>query len=278
MRKNYSLSLLVAKIFLSLRLKSRNAVHGTLDEWLSQWSAKPCTAVRIRQVPLKSTSDFSEVFSFGYICMADNFLEKRQERYNADAAKGQRKQQFSLAAILKRSRSCRAYDAAFIVRADQLRRIVAVNTMTPSSRNRQALRFRLVFSNEAQMVLPHIRLGSALPGCKLPPLGNEPNAYIVVCTTVEPSPSLYIDLGISVQSMLLQAAEMGLNGICIASFDADAVSKALSLPLLPLAVIAVGRGVEKYSLVDISPNDSRDYYRKDGIHYIPKLRLDDLII
>ena len=24
---------------------------GTLDEWLSQWSAKPCTAVRIRQVP-----------------------------------------------------------------------------------------------------------------------------------------------------------------------------------------------------------------------------------
>ena len=26
---------------------------GTLDEWLSQWSAKPCTAVRIRQVPQK---------------------------------------------------------------------------------------------------------------------------------------------------------------------------------------------------------------------------------
>ena len=27
---------------------------GTLDEWLSQRSAKPCTAVRIRQVPLES--------------------------------------------------------------------------------------------------------------------------------------------------------------------------------------------------------------------------------
>ena len=27
--------------------------NGTLDEWLSQWSAKPCTAVRIRQVPQK---------------------------------------------------------------------------------------------------------------------------------------------------------------------------------------------------------------------------------
>ena len=26
---------------------------GSLDEWLSQWSAKPCTAVRIRQEPQK---------------------------------------------------------------------------------------------------------------------------------------------------------------------------------------------------------------------------------
>ena len=30
---------------------------GTLDEWLSQRSAKPCTAVRIRQVPQESLND-----------------------------------------------------------------------------------------------------------------------------------------------------------------------------------------------------------------------------
>ena len=30
---------------------------GSLDEWLSQWSAKPCTAVRIRQEPLKARKD-----------------------------------------------------------------------------------------------------------------------------------------------------------------------------------------------------------------------------
>ena len=28
---------------------------GTLDEWLSQRSAKPCTAVRIRQVPQRAS-------------------------------------------------------------------------------------------------------------------------------------------------------------------------------------------------------------------------------
>ena len=38
-------------------LCSRKAIAvalGTLDEWLSQRSAKPCTAVRIRQVPQMS--------------------------------------------------------------------------------------------------------------------------------------------------------------------------------------------------------------------------------
>ena len=30
---------------------------GSLDEWLSQRSAKPCTAVRIRQEPLKPKKD-----------------------------------------------------------------------------------------------------------------------------------------------------------------------------------------------------------------------------
>ena len=29
---------------------------GSLDEWLSQWSAKPCTAVRIRQEPRRKAS------------------------------------------------------------------------------------------------------------------------------------------------------------------------------------------------------------------------------
>lgn len=32
-----------------------NEKQGSLDEWLSQRSAKPCTAVRIRQEPLKKT-------------------------------------------------------------------------------------------------------------------------------------------------------------------------------------------------------------------------------
>lgn len=35
----------------ALPLHSQNKGNGSLDEWLSQRSAKPCTAVRIRQEP-----------------------------------------------------------------------------------------------------------------------------------------------------------------------------------------------------------------------------------
>ena len=39
---------------------------GTLDEWLSQWSAKPCTAVRIRQVPQRVLVKNSFFYSYNF--------------------------------------------------------------------------------------------------------------------------------------------------------------------------------------------------------------------
>ena len=136
----------------------------------------------------------------------------------------------------------------------------------------------MVLADEALKVLPHIRMGTALPECKLPLPGTEPNAFTVVCTTVEPTHSVYIDLGISVQSMMLQAAEIGLNTLCIGSFNADALTTELNLPIKPLLVLAVGKGTEKYSLVEIPAEENHNYYRKEGVHYIPKVRLNDLIL
>ncbi len=51
MAKNGVLCLFFTKNVLPL--SSQKAI-GTLDEWLSQRSAKPCTAVRIRQVPQRA--------------------------------------------------------------------------------------------------------------------------------------------------------------------------------------------------------------------------------
>lgn len=189
-----------------------------------------------------------------------------------------RKPQATLARLLLKNRSHRGFDASFRVREDQLRRIIEVNTRIPSARNAQVLRFRLVLADEAHKVLPHIRLGGALPELHLPAEGSEPNAFIVICSTVEESKWVDVDLGISAQSMLLQAVEIGLNGVCIGAFDKAKVAEVLGLEAEPLLILAIGRGTDRIELVEIDQTDDHAYYRENGIHYVPKVRLDDLIL
>lgn len=212
--------------------------------------------------------------------MADDYLGRKMEEYMARKASGQsnRRPLATLGRLLLKNRSHRGYDANFIVREDQLRRIIAVNAKIPSARNQQVLRFRPVLSGEAQKVLAHIRLGGALPHLHLPLPGTEPNAFIIVCSTAAEDRYVDIDLGISAQSMLLQAAEIGLNGICIGAFDKERIRQEFGLEWEPLLILAIGRGIEKIELVPIGADGDHAYYREGGTHYVPKVRPEDLTI
>jgi hypothetical protein len=42
--------------------------------------------------------------------------------------------------------------------------------------------------------------------------------------------------------------------------------------------LALGKGADTIRLTEISADESRAYYRGEGVHYVPKLRLDELII
>lgn len=52
--------------------------------------------------------------------------------------------------------------------------------------------------------------------------------------------------------MLLQAAEIGLNGICIGAFDKERIRQKFHLESEPLLILAIGKGIEKIELVEIS--------------------------
>jgi nitroreductase len=140
------------------------------------------------------------------------------------------------------------------------------------------LRFRPVLKAEADKVLPHIRLGGALPDLHLPIAGTEPNAFVVICSTVQESKYVDIDLGIVAQSMLLQAAEIGLGGLCIGAFDREPIREKLALQYEPLLVVAIGRPAEHIELKECSEGDNLIYYREQGVHYVPKIKVDDLIL
>lgn len=209
--------------------------------------------------------------------MADNYLGKKMEDFLSGKTAAP-KRVMNLAKLVAKNRSYRGYDNSFVVRADQLRRIMEVVPMCPSAKNQQVLRLRAVLSDEADKVLPHIRLGGALRELKLPLPGTEPRAFIVICSTVAEDKYVNMDIGIIAQTMLLQATEIGLNGICIGAFDHAAVQQSLNLPYQPLLILAIGKGSESIKLISISEGDSHNYYRQDGVHIVPKLFLTDILL
>ena len=209
--------------------------------------------------------------------MADNYLGKKMEDFLAGKT-ATSKRTMTFAKLVAKNRSYRGYDNSFTVREDQLRRIMEVVPACPSARNQQVLRLRPVLAAEADKVLPFIRLGGALRDIKLPLPGTEPHAFIVICSTVAEDKYVNMDIGIIAQTMLLQATEIGLNGICIGAFDHEAVQKSLELPYEPLLIVAIGKGAEKIQMVGISEDESHNYYRQDGVHFVPKLPLDKIIL
>lgn len=220
--------------------------------------------------------------------MADNYLEKKMEEHKAlpdrksfKAAKKSRAEgALPLDSLLLRNRSCRGYDSNYIVSKEELLKIVEVNTKIASARNQQVLRFRLVYGTEAKEVTKAIKLGGALPELNLPLPGTEPNAYIIICTQEPKGKWVDIDLGISAQSMLLKAVDLGLNGICIAAFNKEKICALVNggRQMEPLLTLAIGKSIERFQLLPIGQDDEHNYFRKNGVHFVPKVRIEDLLI
>lgn len=209
--------------------------------------------------------------------MADNYLEKKEAELREKRPVVVRRNA-SLETLLKRNRSYRGYDHSHVVTKEELVRMVETVCWVGSGMNAQPLRFHLVTGEAATAVHPLVKLGAALPEEHLPHAGEEPSAYIVICSVQPESRVVDMDLGIAAQSILLKATEMGLGGIFILNFNAEVLQKTLALALKPLAVLGVGKPSERIFLMPCHEGDSLDYYRKDGVHFVPKLQVEDLLV
>ena len=78
--------------------------------------------------------------------------------------------------------------------------------------------------------------------------------------------------------MGLKAVEMGLNVLIICAFDKQAVREDFGLPADPLAILAVGKGAESIFLKPVEAGEDLKYYRVDGVHFVPKIKEEDLLM
>lgn len=187
--------------------------------------------------------------------------------------------------LIKKNRSVRGYDNSRDVTIEELREMVDCARLSASSVNMQPLKYILVNTVDGKArVLKQVSFAAKLSALKLPHRGSEPMAYIVICQDEQISKSetgFLRDVGIVAQSITLAATELGLGACMLGYFSPDKLRQALDLSenLKPLLVISLGKSVEDIRIVEIEEGESTDYYRDEaGIHYVPKRKLDDVII
>ena len=187
--------------------------------------------------------------------------------------------------LIKKNRSVRGYDNSRDVTIEELREMVDCARLSASSVNMQPLKYILVNTIDGKArVLKQVSFAAKLSTLKLPHRGSEPMAYIVICQDEQISKSetgFLRDVGIVAQSITLAATELGLGACMLGYFSPDKLRQALDLSenLKPLLVISLGKSVEDIRIVEIEEGESTDYYRDEaGIHYVPKRKLDDVII
>lgn len=221
--------------------------------------------------------------------MADNYLETRYEEVFGTGAKPKsiiKRTNVSLNTMLVKNRSTRRYRQDVVIPREQLKEIVSVNTKIASAMNRQVLRFRLVESEQSEadrnvnskdkaLLLRDILFREQMRS-------EAPSAFIIVYSSISEDRYVDIDLGISLQSMALKAVELGFN--CLIKGDID-VAKITELfadnetgsRLCPLAVLCIGKSAESVYLKPTDDVSALEPYTKEGVHYVPKLQVENLL-
>lgn len=187
--------------------------------------------------------------------------------------------------LVKQARSHRGFRQDRKVTRQELEHLAECARFTPAARNDQVLKYYLAEKPETVAAIqPLTKWAGALAELHLPRKGAEPVAYIVICLdgSLAENPAPYQrDVGIVAQTMLLAAAEMGLNGCMIGSFAAGELREKLGLPeaIKPQLLLALGEGTDRIVMTDVGEDGSTTYYRDaEDIHYVPKRTLEQLIL
>ena len=187
--------------------------------------------------------------------------------------------------IIKASRSYRSFDRSVRIEKERLLSWIDTARMTPSTMNRQAIKYKVCHTDEeCARCRALVRFGAALPNRTMPPEGHEPTAYIIIAVDKDIAPNytlFFKDTGIVAQTIMLLAAEEGFGGCMLGSGDPEAIAKEFSLPesIVPTLVLALGRPDEQVELCEVGKDGKTAYFRDESnTHFVPKRPLVELLL
>ena len=179
------------------------------------------------------------------------------------------------------NRSCRRFYQNVAIERETLRELVDLARLSASASNRQPLKYILSCDPEKNaLIFQCLGWAGALKDWPGPSEGERPSAYIVILGDTEISKTFGCDHGIAAQSIFLGAREKGLGGCIHGSVKKGELCKALGISprYEVLLVLSLGKPKEKVVLEILEPDGDFNYWRdSDGVHHVPKRRLDDII-
>lgn len=184
--------------------------------------------------------------------------------------------------LILKNRSYRRFYEEENIDNSTLADLVDLARLSASGANKQPLKYITSTNREInEKIFSCLAWAAYLKDWDGPEKGERPNAYIIILGDKNISTSFGCDHGIAAQSILLGAVEKGYGGCIIGSIKKEDLSRLLMIPdqFEILLVIALGKPKEKIIIEEISSDGDIKYYRdENGIHHVPKRKLEDIII
>ncbi len=185
--------------------------------------------------------------------------------------------------LVLKNRSYRRFYENEKIEYDTLVDLIDCARNTAASVNFQVLKYKLVNDEvNNKKVFDCLAWAGLLKEWNGPEEGERPSAYVVVLYDKSISAPKPIDVGIAAQTILLAATEKGYGGCMFGSIKRDKLAEEFNIDLERYSielVIALGKPKETVKLVDVPESGSTAYFRdENGVHYVPKRSLDEIII
>lgn len=188
-----------------------------------------------------------------------------------------------IADLIKINRSFRRFYQDRTLDLQTLSDLVDLARLSASAANLQPLRYILsVDPRKNSQIFSCLGWAGYLKDWNGPKEGERPSGYIIILNDAEKANDFVgYDCGIASQSILLGAREKGLAGCMIASVKRRQLQSLLDIDarFKILLVIAIGEPKEKVVIETVGSDNNIRYWRdNEGVHHVPKRRLNEIII